>query len=59
MAQTSLLKVHEADNATRVSNRLKNFHALQEEAETNGLDDFTIEDINDIVINIRQGNSVT
>jgi len=52
------LKVHDIDYHSRVNSRLKNFHALQEEAETNGLSNTTMDEINDIVKCVRQEKRV-
>jgi len=48
------LKVHDAEYQTRVQSRLENFRALQEEAESNGLSHVTMDEVNDIVMSIRQ-----
>ena len=52
------LKAYDADYQARVSNRLKNFRALQEEAESNELNNITMDEINDIVKDARQEKRV-
>jgi len=51
------LKVYD-DYQARVKNRFDNFHALQEEAEDNGLSNITIDEINDIVKSVRREKQV-
>ena len=52
------LKVYDDGYHTRVKSRLENFRALQEEAESNGLGNTTIDEINDIVRSVRREKQV-
>ena len=52
------LKVYDDNYHTRVNNRLKNFRSLQEEAKANELTNMTIDDVNNIIKDIRQETQV-
>jgi len=52
------LKAYDEDYHARVQSRLKNFHALQEEAIVSGTSNMTVDEVNEVVNNVRREKQV-